>query len=692
MATACGYNAPMIMKRCLFVAIAFSTLAPIASGGITSENVAVIVNASSVDSITVANHYVALRDVPSGNVIWLDDVPAGNSISLDAFRDQILKPLLEKINERKIAAQIQVVAYSAGFPTGVNIASHTKQLTDPAQKKYQTPTASINSLTYFYRYLLSDAPGYLGWTSNQYARGKFRRHFVNPFAGDNGKEFDAAKTAANEGDFAKAAEMFESLAIDFPTMSPLRILAAENWILAEEEQKGIEQLESAVVAGWASRRHLTDQSPLRETFDVAEGSSLTSRKARIVNSLQDVPITNQGPIPFASSLEWTSSGHAVPNGSGAIPYMLSCVLAVVHPNGNTLEEAVTILTRAAGADRTFPKGTFGFAKTGDVRVTTREPLYVDALAWLLSRDQVVEIFPSALPLNDKRYVGMMLGAANLPLAKREWSFVPGAIAENLTSLGGAFNTKSQTKLTALLNAGAAMSSGAVAEPYSLVPKFPTPMIYPYYCEGVTAIEAFYLSVTSPYQLLIVGDPLCQPFARAPNDLIQIESDPPSDSKTGTIRFRWQPFPDTPQSSPTKAIGLYVLDRMVAITRPTKNIQLNLPKELRGMIDCRAVMIGRHPTEPAITVRQRINFGNEESLPVIQRLRKEDTTQLTLFVDCPAADGIDVMHLGRSVAKIEGESSKITLNPETVGRGPVQLEAVARRDGRVIHGDLFEFDW
>ena len=42
-----------------------------------------------------------------------------------------------------------------------------------------------------------------------------------------------------------------------------------------------------------------------------------------------------------------------------------------------------------------------------------------------------------------------------------------------------------------------MSSGTVAEPYALQFKFPLPMMYGYYAKGVSAIEAFYLSVTSP---------------------------------------------------------------------------------------------------------------------------------------------------------------------------------------------------
>ena len=41
------------------------------------------------------------------------------------------------------------------------------------------------------------------------------------------------------------------------------------------------------------------------------------------------------------------------------------------------------------------------------------------------------------------------------------------------------------------------------------------MIQVHYARGCTLAEAFYQSVWSPYQLLIVGDPLCRPWADIP---------------------------------------------------------------------------------------------------------------------------------------------------------------------------------
>jgi hypothetical protein len=57
------------------------------------------------------------------------------------------------------------------------------------------------------------------------------------------------------------------------------------------------------------------------------------------------------------------------------------------------------------------------------------------------------------------------------------------------------------------------ASGTVTEPFAIQAKFPTPFIHVYYAEGCTLAESFYQAVSGPYELLIVGDALCRPWAR-----------------------------------------------------------------------------------------------------------------------------------------------------------------------------------
>jgi hypothetical protein len=104
----------------------------------------------------------------------------------------------------------------------------------------------------------------------------------------------------------------------------------------------------------------------------------------------------------------------------------------------------------------------------------------------------------------------MTGAAEVDTGQGN-TFLPGAIAEHLTSVAGAFDQAHQTKVSAWIEAGACASAGTVVEPMSIWTKFPDARLFVYYASGCTAIESFYQSVRCPLQLLVLGDPLACPW-------------------------------------------------------------------------------------------------------------------------------------------------------------------------------------
>ncbi len=94
------------------------------------------------------------------------------------------------------------------------------------------------------------------------------------------------------------------------------------------------------------------------------------------------------------------------------------------------------------------------------------------------------------------------------------NFMPGAIADHLTSSGGRLdsNSKGQMSVIAWIEAGATGSYGTVSEPCNHWQKFPNPeLLVKYYLAGNTLIEAYWKSVYWPAQGLFVGEPLAAPF-------------------------------------------------------------------------------------------------------------------------------------------------------------------------------------
>lgn len=91
-------------------------------------------------------------------------------------------------------------------------------------------------------------------------------------------------------------------------------------------------------------------------------------------------------------------------------------------------------------------------------------------------------------------------------------FLPGALADHLTSTGGVLNGEHQMSVLRWLEAGATASYGTVVEPCNFPQKFPNPAIaMRRYLDGETAIEAYWKSVAWPGQGLFVGEPLARPF-------------------------------------------------------------------------------------------------------------------------------------------------------------------------------------
>ncbi|HSR24641.1 MAG TPA: TIGR03790 family protein, partial [Candidatus Eisenbacteria bacterium] len=94
-------------------------------------------------------------------------------------------------------------------------------------------------------------------------------------------------------------------------------------------------------------------------------------------------------------------------------------------------------------------------------------------------------------------------------------FLPGAIADHLTSAGGILTGHDQMSVLRWLDAGATASYGAVIEPCNFQTKFPQPaVVIARYARGERLIEAYWKSVAWPGQGVFVGEPLAAPF-RAP---------------------------------------------------------------------------------------------------------------------------------------------------------------------------------
>lgn len=93
-------------------------------------------------------------------------------------------------------------------------------------------------------------------------------------------------------------------------------------------------------------------------------------------------------------------------------------------------------------------------------------------------------------------------------------FLPGALADHLTSTGGDLLGDAQMSSLRWLEAGATASYGSVSEPCNYWQKFPNgKVLLRHYLNGDTALEAYWKSVAWPSQGVFIGNPLAAPYSR-----------------------------------------------------------------------------------------------------------------------------------------------------------------------------------
>lgn len=182
--------------------------------------------------------------------------------------------------------------------------------------------------------------------------------------------------------------------------------------------------------------------------------------------------------------------------------------------GTSLAQAKQLVDQGVDSDGTFPEAPVRLAKTTDALRNLRSTAFDHAIfnTRLRGDYQIIRTNENA-PVGLSGLLGYQTGVASFNISPN--TFVPGAMADSMTSFGGMiFEATGQTTALAFIGAGAAGSYGTVTEPSATTTKFPDPQNYFFQARGFSLAECYYQSLHTPYQGLIVGEPLAAPFASA----------------------------------------------------------------------------------------------------------------------------------------------------------------------------------
>ena len=663
---------PMLLICCF--AFGWMTSGSVFAGG-GPENVFLVVNNESRSSKVIANHYIAMRNIPPGHVIYLKGITNSDIISVADFRKQILEPVLSEMLLRRINENIDYIIYSSGFPTRVNISEHRKILIEKVGKQFQSkiynPTASLTSMTYFASQVIADDPSYMLLNSNHYYRSPYRVGLQTPFLGTVQEEYRQAVAAFSKSgeEFENAKSVLQNLSKKFPGQAAVHYQLAKFLAKENETVPAIQALNLAAAMGWQD----SDMMKREKAFDSLEDNPQFGKLLGRIDAIRSPFLPPHG---FRNAYFWGPNGLINKSGQGR-RYFLSAMLSVTRDFGLSDRESIKYLSRAVSADDTHPKGTVYFSQTNDVRSKTRTKSYGPAIKVLKEMGYQARIVKTRLPERRDDVLGVTCGSAKFFLEKARVKFLPGAFADNLTSVSGLFKESSQTKLTEFLKFGCAGSSGTVVEPFAIQAKFPHPMIHSYYLSGCSLAEAFYQSVQGPFQIILVADPLCQPFVKRPS--ISVTSPKRMAEISGAVKIELYRGGSQVVSA---GVEIFLDGAMIHRASNIDSINLDTSDLKDGFHEIRIVSVGRNSVEARGTALLPLIIKNEGHFTnfSVEKTEHEFPGPIKVTAESNFGDKIVIRQNFKTVGVIDSNKGSTEISTASLGVGPISLQAISYRTG------------
>lgn len=174
------------------------------------------------------------------------------------------------------------------------------------------------------------------------------------------------------------------------------------------------------------------------------------------------------------------------------------------------DQAKALIDRGIQSDATQPAGTAYLVSTADKARNVRA-VYYPGIAQRMVSWINTEIVTGDGLRDATDVLFYFTGKVHVPHLDT-LQFVPGAIADHLTSAGGRLTDSRQMSALRWLEAGATGSYGTVVEPCNVPGKFPHPgLLMEAYGAGRTLLEAYWQSVRQPGEGIFIGDPLAAPY-------------------------------------------------------------------------------------------------------------------------------------------------------------------------------------
>jgi uncharacterized protein (TIGR03790 family) len=185
--------------------------------------------------------------------------------------------------------------------------------------------------------------------------------------------------------------------------------------------------------------------------------------------------------------------------------------------GTSVDNANAVIDRGVASDATYPLATGYLMRTSDSLRSVRYPDFMTVVSQWNQPNSLAFVYEddsasgTGVFANKSDVLFYFTGLASVDQITTN-QYVPGAMADHLTSYGGQIPQSGQMSILRWLEAGATGSYGTVVEPCNYTEKFPQASIaVAKYFAGATLLEAYWKSVAWPGEGLFIGDPLARPY-------------------------------------------------------------------------------------------------------------------------------------------------------------------------------------
>lgn len=647
------------------------------SAGIGPENVAVVVNADSRASQAIANEYIALRRIPFTNVVHLTELPKSRTVDVQAFRAQILLPVLECLYRRGVLEQIDCMTYSAGFPTVINVEKDLSATT--ATKEGTPPFASITGLTYFYPFVLARRPVYLKQDVNFYRRRPAQPAPSTPQPAAKLETYQRGLQLLEAKQWKAALNVLRPLAAQFKSNATIQYDLACCLARLDRRQEALTALDNAVQAGWSDRKHAADDPSLNPVKHLSRFHVLAEK----MDENRSQPFTVQPTTAFSAQYQWNARGEKT--ASPGMRYMLASVLGLTAGGPHGVKETTKALRRNATADATQPKGTVYFINSADESAVKTSSALVSAVTALEKTRLSGRILRGELPNQSGEIAGMLITDPGFDGEEQlSTSILPGAICEQSFEVSGERERGTPPTVPhKLIRCGAAGVCCPLAAWEAGERRRPHPFIHVHYAHGCTLAEAFYQAVSRPHQALLLGDPLCQPWAKPLR--IRLEHPQPNEDISGTLTVKPRVLGGPVAARRLDHYELFV-DGQEKRSNEKDRFTLDTQCLAGGWHELRLVAVSQGPSETKshvvlpITVTDEfggieLEFVGDFHTPI--RWGQSITVRATMKLKAT----IKVSCYGRQLGTISGPQGTLRIDSRQLGSGPVSLQASTKVAGK-----------